>query len=101
VSADPSCPTDIEARLAQLLPELDFAPDPALVAAGWERRFMADAGRAREATALYSDLGFEVSAEPVRPEELSAACGDCRVATCLAYVTLYTRRPARRTEDRL
>ncbi len=77
-----------------LLPDLDFPPDPQLEAQGWTRRFMADSARAREATRLYTELGFEVRAEPIQFAELSLACGDCRLATCLAYVTIYTRKPA-------
>lgn len=76
------------------LPNIDFPPDPELVAQGWERRFMADAAKAKEATHLYSELGFDVHAEPVKPAELSEACGGCRLVACRAYVTIYTRRPS-------
>jgi hypothetical protein len=78
---------------AGLSPDLDFPPDPRLVAEGWQRRFTADAFRVREARQLYSELGFEVHLESINPAELSDVCGDCRVATCLAYVTVYTRKP--------
>jgi hypothetical protein len=74
-------------------PHLDFSPDPQLAAEGWQRRFTADPVRAREAFNLYRSLGFEVRAETIQPAELSPACGDCRLATCSAYVTIYTRRP--------
>ena len=73
-------------------PTLDFLPDPELVADGWERRFMADPQRAEEAQSIYDELGFEVLAVTIKPSELSVLCGDCRLATCQAYVTIYTRR---------
>ena len=75
-----------------LLPTLDFEPDADLVAQGWERRFMADPIRAREAHRMYTELGFEVHLESVKPTELSELCGDCRLATCHAYLTIYTRK---------
>jgi hypothetical protein len=76
-------------------PHLNLAPDPQLVAEGWQRRFTADPVRAREAFHIYQSLGFEVRAESILPAEFSTACGDCRLATCSAYVTIYTRRLAR------
>jgi hypothetical protein len=63
------------------------------VAQGWQRRFMANPVRAKEAVALYGELGFEVHAEPVKPSEMSEICGDCRLVTCNAFVTIYIRRP--------
>ena len=67
-------------------------PDPHLLAAGWERRFVADPVRAREAGALYESLGFEVHAEPLKPTELSDECEDCQLVVCRTYVTIYTRK---------
>lgn len=84
---------------ASALPDLDFPPDPALVAQGWERRFMADPVRAREAKRLYSELGFEVHCAQIKPAELSEVCGDCALETCLAYVTIYTRKKTGRDPD--
>ena len=75
-----------------LLPDLEFAPDPALADAGWQRRFMADPKQVEEATHLYAELGFEVRTEEIQSVELSELCGSCRLATCRAYVTLYTRK---------
>lgn len=76
----------------QLSPDLEFPADPELAANGWERRFMADPVRVEEATRLYTDLGFEVRTESIDPDELSVLCGDCRLATCQAFLTLYTRK---------
>lgn len=73
-------------------PDLDFAPDPRLVVEGWERRFMADAERAKEAVELYQSLGFEVLTEEVKPTELSDLCSDCQLVVCRYYVTVYTRK---------
>ena len=80
--------------LLTLLPTLEFPADPTLVAAGWERRFMADPARVEEATQTYIELGFEVRTEIIKPDELHELCGACRLATCAAYVTLYTRKRA-------
>jgi hypothetical protein len=92
----PECPPELTGGGAYsadkpLIPLIDYPGDPRLVADGWERRFMADPTRAEEARIIYSELGYEIRAEAVKPSELSDLCGDCRLATC-AYVTLYTRR---------
>lgn len=67
--------------------------DPARVAAGWERRFLADGPRAAEAVALYEALGYEVEAVALSGSDLPADCTDCQLATLLAFKTIYTRRP--------
>ena len=67
-------------------------PDPALVAEGWERRFIADAQRAREAMELYAELGYEVRAEPVRAADLGDDCEGCSIALTLEFKTIYTRK---------
>ncbi len=61
----------------RVLSETQLAPDPARIAAGWERRFIADSQRAAEAKALYEELGFEVACDPVRPETFGEDCDDC------------------------
>ncbi len=76
----------------RVLSELQIAPDPARLAAGWERRFIADGERAAEALRLYEELGFEAAADPLRPEELSGECTDCRLLMLLQFRTIYTRR---------
>lgn len=76
-----------------LLPNSEIAPDPELVSQGWERRFMADPNREKEALALYQELGFEVRSEKINPTEFSEVCGDCRIAVCKVYTTIYTRKP--------
>lgn len=88
------CPPGSNRPAIPSLPDLEFPPNPELVAQGWRRRFMADPVRAKEAIALYGELGFEVRCESILPDELSELCGSCRLATCRAYVTVYTRRPA-------
>jgi len=75
-------------------PNLDLQPDPELARQGWERRFMADAHRVDEATHIYEELGFEVQQEPVKPEEFNAICGECGLAACKTYMTIYTRKPS-------
>jgi hypothetical protein len=69
-----------------------LAPDPALVAEGWERRFTADCERAAEAIALYADLGYEVRAEQIRSEQLQDDCTDCHSQAISTFRTVYTRK---------
>jgi hypothetical protein len=69
-------------------------PDPARIAAGWERRFVIEKGRAADLTRLYLQAGFEVAQDPVPPELLDDECVDCRLVINLEYVSLYTRKPA-------
>ena len=76
------------------IPDFERPPDPKLVAEGWERRFMADSRRLKEYTELYSSMGFEVRAEPIRPEEIGPDCGDCSLVLYRLFVTIYTRRPS-------
>jgi hypothetical protein len=76
----------------RVLSDAQLQPDPALVAEGWERRFTADEQRAKEAMELYTQLGYEVRAEPVRPEELHDDCQDCRTVVSFHFLTIYTRR---------
>jgi hypothetical protein len=88
---------DALARLVQaeghrLLSAGALAADPARLAAGWERRFITDGVRAEEVVKLYTDLGFEVAADPLRGLDLPADCTDCQLATLLSFKTIYTRR---------
>ena len=76
-------------------PTLEFTPDPILVHEGWQRRFMADPDRAKEATQIYRQMGYEIRVEAIKPSELSSICGDCREVACKAYVTIYTRKVPR------
>ncbi len=65
----------------------------ALEAAGWERRFLADELRAREAVELYESLGYEVRAQQLEPADFGPQCDECAAAVCRSYVLIYTRRP--------
>jgi hypothetical protein len=76
----------------RVLSEAQLQPNAALVAEGWERRFTADEQRAKEAMELYSQLGYEVRAEPVSPEELDDDCQDCRAVVAYQFCTIYTRK---------
>lgn len=69
-----------------------LAADPARLAAGWERRFLADGPRATEAVALYEALGYEVDAVALAGSHLPADCTACQLATLLAFKTIYTRK---------
>ncbi|MBI3950598.1 MAG: hypothetical protein HY314_09105 [Acidobacteria bacterium] len=86
---------DSEREVRRVLSEAQLEPDPALVAEGWERRFIADAQRAKEAMELYAQLGYEVRAEPVRPAELGDDCEDCLIVVAFQFKTIYTRKKAR------
>lgn len=81
----------VESEAHRLLTELHLAPDPARVAAGWERRFVTDRTRAREAMELYERLGFDVVADPLRPDDLREECDDCQLVALLKFMTIYTR----------
>ena len=67
-------------------------PDPARIAAGWERRFVVERARAADFARLYEEAGFEVALDPVAPEQLDDECDGCRIVFHLEYVSLYTRR---------
>ena len=82
---------DVE-RIAPRLPDFERPPDPKLVAEGWERRFVTSVGRQAEYAELYASLGYEVRAEPVRPDEIDPACGDCSLIVYRQIVTIYTRK---------
>jgi hypothetical protein len=76
----------------RVLSDAQLQPDSSLLAQGWERRFTADEQRAKEAMELYTQLGYEVRAEAVLPEELQDDCQDCRTAVSFYFQTIYTRK---------
>jgi hypothetical protein len=67
-------------------------PDPARVAAGWERRFVIERARSADFVKLYEEAGFEVAVDAVAPELLEDECSDCALVARLDYVQVYTRR---------
>jgi hypothetical protein len=79
-----------EAEALRALGTQRVRANPERLAAGWERRFVADAPRAEEAVALYAAMGYEVVADPVVPEDLDEGCDTCALATL--FRTVYTRR---------
>lgn len=90
---DDSCPSNGEL-------EHDLPADPALTAAGWERRYLADAIRAREAIDLYGRLGYEVKAQKLTPDDFGPNCEGCPSVVCESYVMIYTRKlPGSRDAD--
>jgi hypothetical protein len=64
-----------------------------LEAAGWQRRFEAEATRAEELVDLYAELSYEVTTRPIVPDEIGADCAGCAIVACQRYVAVYTRRP--------
>lgn len=82
----------VEGEARRVLSEAQLRPDPARLAGGWERRFVADAARAAEAVELYEALGFEAVADPLGTGELGEQCDGCRLVALLRFRTVYTRR---------
>jgi len=72
--------------------ERGIRTNPELVAAGWERRYLADPARAREAVDTYGSAGFEVHLEKLAPDDFGSACVSCAQAVCASYVVVYTRK---------
>jgi hypothetical protein len=99
VSANQSQPDDVkslglivEQEARRFFSEAQLKPNPALVAEGWQPRFIADARQTKEATELYEELGFEVRAEPVPVEDMGDECSDCQALILLQFKTIYTRK---------
>lgn len=84
----------VEEEAKRVLSEAELSADPALVAEGWERRFVTDGRRATEAVDLYEELGYEVRAEPVKQEQLENDCEDCQLIVLMQFKTIYTRKKA-------
>jgi hypothetical protein len=82
----------VEQEARRLLSEAQLEADPELLAAGWERRFVADGQRACEATELYEQLGYEVCTRSLGPDELGDECEDCKLIALLQFQTIYTRK---------
>jgi len=70
-----------------------------LIAAGWERRFIACEPRLSEMVATYKDIGFEVLLEPLPSKEEMSQSG-CEESGCTAcfdvdperYRIIFTRQ---------
>lgn len=100
MTAEPQDPRDsarqlgsiVETEARRVLSEAQLSPDPARVADGWQRRFIADGGRAKEAIELYERLGFEVVADPLQPDDLAEECDDCVLVALMKFRTIYTRK---------
>jgi hypothetical protein len=71
----------VEREARRALSEAQLQGDPARLADGWERRFIAEARRAEE-----------VCADPVRAEELGEECDDCQLLAALQFRMIYTRK---------
>ncbi|MGB9886129.1 MAG: hypothetical protein ACPLPT_06035 [Moorellales bacterium] len=61
--------------------------------AGWVRKFVAEADKAREYARVYEELGFEVRLEPLE----GALAGEEECQVCLrrgdrSYLVIYARR---------
>lgn len=65
-----------------------------LEAAGWQRRFEADAARVDEVVELYTSLGCEVTTRALAPKSFAPECASCALTACSRYVEVYTRRTA-------
>jgi hypothetical protein len=83
----------LESVVRRDLAEGRIEGDPALLAQGWERRFVADAARVEELTRLYEDLGYQVLCMPIRPEQIGGSCAGCRAVILAQFHLIYTHRP--------
>jgi hypothetical protein len=81
---------EVEAR--RTVSEAEIEPDPARIADGWTRRFVADAKRADEAIELYRELGYEACADPVRQDDVKGDCEECKLLMLLQFKMVYTRK---------
>ncbi|MCP4245634.1 MAG: hypothetical protein GY778_01160 [bacterium] len=90
------CAVDADGRSHRLqtgsTPDYGVAADPALLAAGWVRRHMADPDRAAESVELYTAVGFEVKLQELAPSDFGAQCQACASTVCKSYVVVYTRK---------
>ena len=84
--------TLLERSTEGVLSDAQLQPDAILVAEGWERRFTADAQRAQEAIELYTQLGYEVRAESLLPEQFTGECEGCHSQVISTFKTIYTRK---------
>lgn len=75
-------------------------PDPELIAAGWELRFIVDAKRAQDAVEMYVELGQEVHVESLALAELREECHGC-LAILQQLKAVYTRKKAQQMENDL
>ena len=82
----------LESIVQRNLAEGKIAGDPALLAEGWERRFVADGARVEELVRLYEELGYEVCTRRIRPEQIGGSCEGCRAAILAGFQMIYTRR---------
>ena len=73
------------------VPECPRHPD--LLAAGWVRRFLVSPDRVNESMAIYTEMGLEVRAEKLRPEDFGPARVGCSREICHEYLMIYTRAP--------
>jgi len=82
----------VAAEAKRIVSEAQIHADPDRIAAGWERRFVADASRVEEMTNLYRKLGFEVVADPILPQLFEGDCEDCQLLVYLQFRMIYTRK---------
>jgi hypothetical protein len=76
---------------ARFLTDAVQPADLRLAREGWVRRFLADRHRTEEALELYSQMGYEVRAEPLGRDDLPEACEDCQLAVLFDFRVIYTR----------
>jgi hypothetical protein len=65
------------------------APEPL---AGWQRRFVTDAERARNLGQEYRRAGFEVRIAAAVPEDFDESCAACALVQSRLFRIVYTRR---------
>ncbi len=73
------------------LSHVECPPDPQLVAKGWERRFVTDPVRIKQAIEWYSSAGYEVRAEQFTSANLRDECGECLLVST-GCALIYNRK---------
>lgn len=71
-----------------------------LIREGWQRQTTMDEPRLSEIAEAYEEIGFEVHLEPFHPEQ-ETGCTECMKLNSERYKTIYTRRKAEDTKERL
>lgn len=92
MNPDPELPSSCLPVLGSDPDAGEMPADRKLVADGWVRRHMVDPARAAETRELYTSMGFEVIVQNLTPTDFGPHCQACALASCGAYVVVYTRK---------
>ncbi len=82
----PACETDVGSA-----PACRLETDAEMLAAGWERRFIAEPQRAEEMAQTYRELGFAVRLIPAKLLNIKEECEACR-PLFEKFLAVYTKK---------